>query len=35
MENYQKAIVKLTNTKLNKLKPAAQIKTGTTLNKIK
>ena len=31
MENYQEARVKLTNTKLNKLKSAAKNKTGTTL----
>ena len=30
MANYQKARVKLTNTQLNKLKPAAKSKTGTT-----
>ena len=31
MENYQKAIVKLTNTQLNKLKSARQNKAGTIL----
>ena len=31
MANYQEARVKLTNTQLNKLKSAAQSKTGTTL----
>ena len=29
MANYQEARVKLTNTQLNKLKPAANYKTGT------
>ena len=31
MANYQEATVKLTNTQLNKLKPAAKNKTGTIL----
>ena len=31
MENYQEARVKVTNTQLNKLKPAAKNKTGTIL----
>ena len=31
MENYQEARVKLTNTQLNKLKPTAKNKKGTTL----
>ena len=31
MANYQEARVKLTNTQLNKLKPAAKNKIGTTL----
>ena len=31
MANYQEAIVKLTNTQLNKLKSAAKNNTGTTL----
>ena len=31
MANYQEAIVKLTNTQLNRLKPAAKNKTGTIL----
>ena len=31
MANYQEAIVKLTNTQLNKLKSAAKSNTGTTL----
>ena len=31
MENYQEALVKLTNTQLNRLKPAAKNKTGTIL----
>ena len=31
MANYEEARVKLTNTQLNKLKPAAKHKTGTTL----
>ena len=31
MANYQKARVKLTNTQINKLKPAAKNKTGRTL----
>ena len=31
MANYQEARVKLTNTKLNKLKSAAKNKTGTIL----
>ena len=31
MENYQEAIVKLTNTQLNKLKSAAKNKTGAIL----
>ena len=35
MPNYQEAIVKLTDTQLNKLKSAAKNKTGTTLRKTK
>ena len=31
MANYQEAKVKITNTQLNKLKPAAKNKTGTIL----
>ena len=31
MTNYQEAIVKLTNTQLNKLKSATKIKTQTIL----
>ena len=31
MANYQEAMVKLTNTQLNKLKPAANKKIGTIL----
>ena len=31
MTNYQEVRVKLTNTQVNKLKPAAKKKTGTTL----
>ena len=31
MVNYEKAIVKLTNTQLKKLKPAVRNKTETTL----
>ena len=37
MANYQEAMIKLTNTQLNKLKSAAKNKAGTILklNKIK
>ena len=35
MSNYEEAIVKLTNTQLNKLKSAAKNKTGTILRIIK
>ena len=35
MANYQEAIVKLTDTQLNKLKSAAKNKTVTTLRKTK
>ena len=33
MANYQEARVKLTNSKLNKLKPTAEYKTGKRINR--